>query len=100
MPAVSIIVPMYNVEKYVGEFLESILAQTFQDFEVIVVDDCSTDNSRTVVESYVEKFGGRLKLETTLTNSGHGAFPRDKGVNPTMRIMTKNFSASTLKPLR
>ena len=56
IPAVSIIIPMYNAEKYIGECLDSILAQTFQDFEVIVVDDCSTDNSCAVVESYLPKF--------------------------------------------
>ena len=80
MPSVSVIIPMYNAEKYIGECLDSILNQTFQDFEVIVVDDCSTDSSRAVVESYLEKFGGRLQLVRTLTNSGGGAFPRKKGV--------------------
>ena len=80
MPAITVIIPMYNAEKYIGECLDSILNQTFQDFEVIVIDDCSTDNSRAVVEDYAEKFGGRLKLERTLKNSGSGAFPRDKGV--------------------
>ena len=63
IPAVSIIIPMYNTEKYIGECLDSILAQTFTDYEVIVVDDCSTDNSRAIVESYLPKFdtggGGR-----------------------------------------
>ena len=58
IPAVSIIIPMYNAEKYIGECLDSILAQTFTDYEVIVVDDCSTDNSRAVVESYLPKFNG------------------------------------------
>ena len=58
IPAVSIIIPMYNAEKYIGACLDSILAQTFTDFEVIVVDDCSTDNSRTVVQSYLPKFNG------------------------------------------
>ena len=58
IPAVSIVIPMYNTEKYIGECLDSILAQTFQDFEVIVVDDCSTDKSCDVVESYLPKFNG------------------------------------------
>ena len=58
IPAVSIIIPMYNVEKYIGECLDSIFAQTFQDFEVIVVDDCSTDNSCAVVENYIQTQGG------------------------------------------
>ena len=58
---VSVIIPVYNAEKYLGVCLESLLIQTLTDFEVIVVDDCSTDNSVAVAESYLEKFGGRLK---------------------------------------
>ena len=61
---------MYNAEKYIADTLESILAQTFQNFEVIVVNDCSTDNSRQIVESYLEKFDGRLKLFDNEKNSG------------------------------
>jgi len=84
IPAVSIIIPMYNAEKYIGECLDSILAQTFQDFEVIVVDDCSTDNSRAVVESYLPKFarggGEKLSLLRTEKNSGGGGFPRNIGL--------------------
>lgn len=78
-PAISVVIPMYNVEKYVGECLESLLAQTFQDFEIIVVDDCSTDSSAAIVESYKEKFGGRLKLTRTKKNSGGCAVPRNVG---------------------
>ncbi len=61
IPAVSIIIPMYNAEKYIGDCLDSILAQTFTDFEVIIVDDVSTDNSRDIVKTYLPKFnrGGR-----------------------------------------
>ena len=77
--AISVIVSLYNYEKYVGECLESLLAQTFTDFEVIVVDDCSTDNSFEVVKSYEEKFGGRLKLTRTEKNSGGGGEPRNIG---------------------
>ncbi len=72
-PAVSVIIPMYNVEKYIGECLDSLFLQTFQDFEVIVVNDYSTDNSLQVVESYVEKFDGRLKIYTNEKNSGVSA---------------------------
>jgi glycosyltransferase involved in cell wall biosynthesis len=49
MPAVSIIMPAYNVEAYVGDAIRSVLAQTFSDFEVIVVDDGSTDKTADVV---------------------------------------------------
>ncbi|MBR1807746.1 MAG: glycosyltransferase family 2 protein [Selenomonadaceae bacterium] len=80
MPAVSVIIPLYNAEKYIGECLDSILAQTFQDFEVIVVDDCSTDSSAQVVESYMPKFDGRLRLERTLANSGSPGLPGNMGV--------------------
>jgi len=62
IPAISVIIPMYNTEKYIGECLDSILAQTFTDYEIIVVDDCSKDNSTQIVESYAEKLtkgGGR-----------------------------------------
>ena len=79
-PAVSIIVPLYNAEKYIGECLISLLAQTFQDFEVIVIDDCSTDNSAAVVESYASKFGGRLRLISTEKNTGSPGEPGNIGV--------------------
>ena len=68
--AVSVIIPMYNVEKYIAETLDNFLMQTFQDFEVIVVNDCSTDNSRAIAESYVPKFGGRMKVFDNEKNSG------------------------------
>ena len=63
-PAISVIIPMYNAEKYIVECLDSVLVQTLQDYEVILVNDCSTDNCRQIAESYLEKFGGRLTGNT------------------------------------
>mgnify|MGYP002624850469 CR=1 FL=1 len=81
-PAVSVVIPMYNDEKYINECLDSVLAQTFQDFEVLVVDDCSTDKSCAVVENYFKNFDGRLKLYHTKENSGGGGYvPRNKGLS-------------------
>ena len=54
IPAISIVIAMYNVEKYIGECLKSIFAQTLKNFEVIVVDDYSTDNSCAIVENFVQ----------------------------------------------
>lgn len=78
--AVSVVIPLYNAEKFIGACLTSLLAQTFQNFEVIVVNDCSTDNSVAIVESYREKFGGRLTLSHMKKNSGSPAEPTNKGI--------------------
>ena len=77
---VSIIVPVFNAEKYLGACLNSILIQTFQNFEVIVVDDCSTDKSVNIVENYIEKFDGRLKIITLDKNTGNPSIPRNEGL--------------------
>ena len=79
--AVSVVIPMYNEEEFIGECLDSLLAQTFQAFEVIVVDDCSTDNSVEIVKEFAPKFNGRLKLTKTEKNSQTGGYvPRNIGI--------------------
>ena len=45
IPAISVIIPMYNAEKFIGQCLQTIGAQTFKDFELIVVDDCPSRSS-------------------------------------------------------
>ena len=77
---ISVIIPLYNAEKYIEQCLGSILDQTFQDYEVIVVDDCSTDNSVKVVEKIAPRFKGRLRLVKRDNNSGAAAIPRNIGL--------------------
>ena len=79
-PAISVVIPLYNAKEYISECLDSLLEQTFKNFEVILVDDCSTDSSCEIVESYMTKFDGRLKLYHTEKNHGTGAAARSKGL--------------------
>ena len=53
MPLISVIVPVYNTEHYLHRCVDSILAQTFTDFELLLVDDGSTDKSSEICEEYV-----------------------------------------------
>lgn len=55
MVKVSVIIPAYNGDRYIGEAIESILSQTYNDYEIIVVDDGSTDNTRQVIQQYGNK---------------------------------------------
>ena len=56
MPKFSIIIPVYNVKDYLPECLDSVVQQTFQDYEVLVVDDGSTDGSAKVIDQYAKKY--------------------------------------------
>lgn len=60
MPKVSIIVPVYNVEKYVGKCLNSLINQTIKDIEIIVVNDGSTDDSEKIIKEFQEKNPDRI----------------------------------------
>lgn len=55
MPAISIIVPVYNAEKYIHKCIDSILSQTFADFELLLIDDGSRDNSGKICDEYANK---------------------------------------------
>ena len=63
MPKISVIIPVYNVEKYLPECIDSILNQTFQDFEIICVDDGSTDRSLDILQDYRLKEAKKMILE-------------------------------------
>ena len=63
MVAISVIIPCYNLEKYIGDCLDSVFYQTFKDFEVIIVDDGSTDKSVEIIKSYQSRFSNILLIE-------------------------------------
>ena len=79
-PKISVVIPLYNAEKYIRECLVSVLASTFQDYELLVVDDCSTDNSVAEVKKLLPHFDGRLKIFSTGKNSGGPGVPRNVGI--------------------
>lgn len=54
MPKLSVLMPAYNVQPFIGEAIESVLAQTFNDFELLILDDGSTDKTLEIVESYAK----------------------------------------------
>ena len=66
-PAVSVVLPAFNTEKYVGEAVESILSQTFTDFELIVIDDGSTDHTAEILQSITDS---RLRVLSNASNMG------------------------------
>ena len=70
MIAISILVPVYNVERYLNQCLDSILQQTFRDFEVICINDGSTDHSLEIIKSFIAK-DKRFKLIDKI-NTGYG----------------------------
>ncbi|WP_149725512.1 glycosyltransferase family 2 protein [Campylobacter concisus] len=67
--SVTIIMPSYDSEKFIIESIESVLAQTYSNWELIIVDDCSPDDSNKIITKYVDS-DGRIKLIKLQKNSG------------------------------
>ncbi|MEI0492145.1 glycosyltransferase family 2 protein [Brachyspira intermedia] len=78
MPKISVIIPVYNVEKYIVKCLNSISNQTFTDIEIICIDDCSTDNSYNLIEEYQKK-DNRIILIKNQINKG-ASYSRNIGI--------------------
>lgn len=68
MPKISVILPVYNCETYVRETIQSVLNQTFEDFELLIIDDCSKDSTVEIVESFDDK---RIQLFKKEKNTGY-----------------------------
>lgn len=81
-PKVSVCIASYNHAEYLEEMLDSVLAQTFQDFEIVIADDGSKDNSLEILENYSKKFS-RIKVLTHPSNE-------NKGISPTINLAIEN----------
>jgi glycosyltransferase involved in cell wall biosynthesis len=75
-PELSIVMPLYNSEKFVGKAVESLLSQSYGDFELIIVNDCSTDGSMEALKQFNDR---RISILHNQTNQGI-VFSRNKGL--------------------
>jgi glycosyltransferase involved in cell wall biosynthesis len=78
MPKVSVIVPSYNHARFLRRRMESVMGQTYQDFEVVLLDDCSTDRSQSILREYAAD--PRVRIEFNEKNSGSTFKQWNKGV--------------------
>ena len=87
MAKVSIITPCYNGAKYINKCIDSVLSQTFSDWEMLIIDDCSTDNSVEIIHRYACE-DSRIKYYRTDSPSGSPSQPRNIGIdNATSRYI-------------
>lgn len=75
---VSIVIPVYNSEKTIGKCLDSLIKQTYKDIEIVCVNDCSKDNSLSILESYAEKDSRVSIINHTVNKNAGGA--RNSGI--------------------
>ncbi|MPZ53288.1 MAG: glycosyltransferase, partial [Acidimicrobiia bacterium] len=82
-PKVSVVVPNFNHERFLEQRIDSILAQTYDNLEVLILDDCSTDDSRSIIEKYCKEFPDRVRSLLNEENSGKVFRQWRKGVTNT-----------------
>jgi len=76
-PKIAVVMPAYNAAAYIAESIRSILNQDFEDFELIITDDCSTDNTVDIVKSFDDP---RIKALKTRSNTGSAKYPRELAI--------------------
>lgn len=79
MPKISVITPTYNSSKFIKRTIMSVLNQTYKDWEFLIIDDCSTDNTVELINEFVKK-DPRIKLSKTPQNSGGPSLPKNIGI--------------------
>ena len=78
-PLVSVVMPCYNASLFIAESIESVISQSYQNWELLVIDDCSKDNSVEIIQGYQVK-DNRIKLIRNIIPSGSPAEPRNIGI--------------------
>ena len=92
MYKVSIIMPAYNAEKYISQAIDSIIAQTFNEWELVIADDCSTDNTVKIVEGFCKEHKN-IRLISRDTNSGGARLPRMEAALATSAGLIMTYDA-------
>ena len=77
-PLISIITPLFNTEKYISKTIESVINQTYQNWELIIIDDKSADKSKDIVRNFLDD--KRIKLISSVKNKGP-AKTRNRGLS-------------------
>ncbi|MFA9478268.1 glycosyltransferase family 2 protein [Phycisphaerales bacterium AB-hyl4] len=95
---ISVLMPAYNAERYIDEAIESVLAQTYRDFELIVIDDGSTDGTRTIADGYAER-DERVRV-LSHANMGMGASMNDARQHARYEWLAVLDSDDRMKPNR
>ena len=95
----SVIIPLYNKAPYIRKALESVFAQTYTDYELIVVDDGSSDDSAEIVESILQEANKAIRLlgEQDLTSSPHRLSDSDFASSPVLLVKQQNQGVSAAR---
>ena len=86
MPLISVIVPVYNLEKEISKCILSILLQKFSDFEIIAIDDGSTDNSLSILTELSKKWSDKLRVFQSTAKHNSCSQQEPPLRNPRLRV--------------
>ncbi|MDE5876712.1 MAG: glycosyltransferase [Muribaculaceae bacterium] len=79
-PEVSFVIPAYNAAHFIARALDSLIIQKGAEFEIVVVDDCSTDDTAAIVNEYVTRYPDKIRLVSMPVNSGCAFIPRRRAI--------------------
>lgn len=96
-PLVSVVMPVYNSEKYLAETIESVLGQTFRNFEFIIVEDCPTDGSPAIIDRYVKRDRRIVRVKNSRNVGISGSRNRGIGIARGKYIMNMDHDDLSMK---